>query len=82
MCIKSIILPTNFQKNRTQPLPPVFCPLLKKSSHDPYLKFLEFSQHLVADTPMKKQNIIILLAIEQLFATDFYLYYCILFVWV
>ena len=28
-------------------------PLLKKSSYNPYLKFLDFSQLLVADTPMK-----------------------------
>ena len=35
------------------PLPPsVFCPLLKKSSDDPYLKLLDFSQLLVADTHM------------------------------
>ena len=33
--------------------PTVFCPLLKKSSYNPYLKFLDFSQLLVADTPMK-----------------------------
>ena len=32
--------------------PMVFCPLLKKSSEDPYLKFLDFSQLLVADTSM------------------------------
>ena len=31
----------------------VFCPLLKKSPYNPYLKFLDFSQLLVADTPMK-----------------------------
>ena len=31
----------------------VFCPLLKKSSYNPNLKFLDFSQLLVADTPMK-----------------------------
>ena len=35
------------------PPPTVFCPLLKKSSANPYLKFLDFSQLLVADTPMK-----------------------------
>ena len=35
------------------PHPTVFCPLLKKSSDDPYLKFLDFSQLLVADTPKK-----------------------------
>ena len=34
------------------PPPTVFCPLLKKSSYNPYLKFLDFSQLLVADTPM------------------------------
>ena len=32
--------------------PTVFCPLLKKSSYNTYLKFLDFSQLLVADTPM------------------------------
>ena len=30
----------------------VFCPLLKKSSGNPYLKILDFSQLLVADTRM------------------------------
>ena len=30
-----------------------FCPLLKKSLGNPYLKILDFSQLLVADTPMK-----------------------------
>ena len=35
------------------PPPTVFCPLLKISSYNPYLKFLDFSQLLVADTPMK-----------------------------
>ena len=35
------------------PPPTVFCPLLKKSSCNPYLKFLDFSQLLVAETPMK-----------------------------
>ena len=29
-----------------------FFPLLKKSSDDPYLKFLDFSQLLVADIPI------------------------------
>ena len=32
------------------PPSPVFCPLLKKTSYNPYLKFLDFSQLLVADT--------------------------------
>ena len=32
--------------------PYVFLPLLKESSYNPYLKFLDFSQLLVADTPM------------------------------
>ena len=32
--------------------PVVFCPLLKKSLGNPYLKILDFSQLLVADTPM------------------------------
>ena len=32
----------------------VFCPLRKKSSDNPYLKFLDFSRLLVADTPIKK----------------------------
>ena len=31
--------------------PTVFCPIPKKSSYDTYLKFLEFFQLLVADTP-------------------------------
>ena len=35
------------------PPPTGFCPLLKKSAYDPYLKFLDFSQLLVADTPIK-----------------------------
>ena len=30
-----------------------FCPLLKKPAYNPCLKFLDFSQLLVADTPMK-----------------------------
>ena len=34
------------------PPPTGFCPLLKKSAYDPYLKFLDFSQLLVVDTPM------------------------------
>ena len=33
-------------------IPTVCCPLLKKSSDNPYLKFQDFSQHLVSDTPM------------------------------
>ena len=32
--------------------PMVFCPLLKKSLGNPYLKILDFSYLLVADTPM------------------------------
>ena len=32
--------------------PVVFCPLLKKSPGNPYLKILDLSQLLVADTPM------------------------------
>ena len=31
--------------------PVVFCPLLKKSPGNPYLKILDFSQLMVADTP-------------------------------
>ena len=38
------------------PPPVVFCPLLKKSSYNPYLKILDFSQLLVADTPMKPKR--------------------------
>ena len=34
------------------PPPVVFCPLLKKSLGNPYLKILDFSQLLVANTPM------------------------------
>ena len=34
------------------PPPTVFWTLLKKSLADPYLKFLNFSQLLIADTPM------------------------------
>ena len=33
----------------------VFCPLLKKSSGNPYLKILDFSQIFIADAPMKKK---------------------------
>ena len=36
------------------PHPVVFCPLLKKSSGNPYLKILDFSQLFIADAPMKK----------------------------
>ena len=31
----------------------VFCPLLKKSSGNPYLKILDFSQLFIADAHMK-----------------------------
>ena len=36
----------------SNPSPVVFCPLLKKSSGNPYLKILDFSQLLIADTPI------------------------------
>ena len=36
--------------------PVVFCPLLKKSSGNPYLKILDFSQLFIADAPMKKKS--------------------------
>ena len=35
------------------PPPYGFLPFTQKSSYNPYLKFLDFSQHLVAETPMK-----------------------------
>ena len=34
--------------------PVVFCPLLKKSFGNPYLKILHFSQLFIVDAPMKK----------------------------
>ena len=40
---------------RTPPLW-FFCPLLKKSSGNPYLKILDFSQLFIADAPMKKKS--------------------------
>ena len=37
-------------------LPPVvFCPLLKKSPGNAYLKILNFSKLFIADAPMKKK---------------------------
>ena len=37
--------------------PPVFfCTLLKKSSGNPYLKIIDYSQLFIADAPMKKTN--------------------------
>ena len=36
--------------------PLVFCPLLKKSSVNPYLKNLDFSKHFIADAPSKKKS--------------------------
>ena len=36
------------------PPPTVFCPLITKSSDDPYLKLLDFSHIFVADAPIKK----------------------------
>ena len=39
------------------PLPCGFCPLLKKSSGNPYLKMHDFSQHFTADAPLKNPNI-------------------------
>ena len=38
-----------------RPPPVVFCPLLKKSSGNPYLKILDFSQIFISDDPMKKE---------------------------
>ena len=51
----------NFNPIRTgggvESIPPtVFCPLLKKSSYTPYLKFLDFPQLSVADAPIKKKK--------------------------
>ena len=36
----------------SNPSPVVFCTLLKNSSGYPFLKILDFSQLLIADTPM------------------------------
>ena len=36
--------------------PVVFCPLLKKSSGNTYLKLLDFSQLYIADAPIKKKS--------------------------
>ena len=43
------------KKQRTENfLPGIFCPLLKKSSGNSYLKILDFFQFFVADAPMKE----------------------------
>ena len=34
----------------------VFCPLLKISLFNPYLKILDLAKHFVADAPIKKYN--------------------------
>ena len=39
-----------------RPLPVFFCPLIKKSSGNPYLKIHDFSQLFITDAPMKKKN--------------------------
>ena len=53
------------------PFPPpptgVFCPLLKRSSGNPYLKILEFLKLFVDDAPMKKNPNICLLPLRALF---------------
>ena len=36
--------------------PVVFCPILNKSSGNPYLKILDLSQLFIADAPMKKKS--------------------------
>ena len=36
------------------PPPVVFCPLLKKSSGNQYLKILDFSQLFIADAPIRR----------------------------
>ena len=36
--------------------PVVFCPFLKKSSGNPYLKILDISQLCIADAPMKTKK--------------------------
>ena len=50
------IIPHRFHlapdRNPPPPLPYGFFPLLQKSSDNPYLKFLDFSKLLVADTPL------------------------------
>ena len=51
------------------PPPTGFCPLLKKSAYDPYLKFLDFSQLLVADTPMKFSRKILFTPSDSTFVT-------------
>ena len=33
-----------------------FCPLLKKSSGNPYMKILDFSLLFIADAPLKTKN--------------------------
>ena len=38
------------------PPPLVFCPLLKKSSGNPYLKIIDFSQLFIADAPEKESK--------------------------
>ena len=47
-----VLSPLSHGGGRCTPPPVVFCPLLKKSSGNPYLKILDFSQILSADTPI------------------------------
>ena len=43
-----------------------FCPLLKKSSGNPYLKICDITQYFFADAPMKKKfKILVLPPVQQ-----------------
>ena len=57
-----------------RPPPVVFCPLLKKSSYNPYLKILDFSQLLVADTPMIFFQKFLFTSSDSTFGTFFAIY--------
>ena len=58
---------------RCTPTSVVLCPLLKKTSGNPYLKLLDFSQLLVAHTHMifSFKNLVYILYVESISEINF-----------